>query len=206
MAEDEWQVRFDCAQTEIVFLRKRLAQLEERLEAELGTRTALEQKASAASPGGDRDPKGAGLFLELVVLSLLPGALQGRGSALHLLLVAAPTDQGKPDIFYWFELQKPLLRSKIPPWSSVSVGRGWGAVGRGFSVVGLGAALPLGSVQGSAPPICHTKSCWWKELAAPELWPEEGKSQRASLSSAWEPGQPPIRIKQRNKDFSWYIK
>ncbi|NXC97794.1 MY18B protein, partial [Certhia familiaris] len=49
--EDEWQVRFDCAQTEIVFLRKRLAQLEERLEAELGTRTGLEQKASAASPG-----------------------------------------------------------------------------------------------------------------------------------------------------------
>ncbi|NXQ56141.1 MY18B protein, partial [Anthoscopus minutus] len=43
--EDEWQVRFDCAQTEIVFLRKRLAQLEERLEAELGTRTGLEQKA-----------------------------------------------------------------------------------------------------------------------------------------------------------------
>ncbi|NXQ27783.1 MY18B protein, partial [Alaudala cheleensis] len=45
--EDEWQVRFDCAQTEIVFLRKRLAQLEERLEAELGTRTGLEQKAKA---------------------------------------------------------------------------------------------------------------------------------------------------------------
>ncbi|NXY07659.1 MY18B protein, partial [Pteruthius melanotis] len=58
--EDEWQVRFDCAQTEIVFLRKRLAQLEERLEAELGTRTGLEKKASAASPGGDRDPKGLG--------------------------------------------------------------------------------------------------------------------------------------------------
>ncbi|OWK61167.1 Unconventional myosin-XVIIIb [Lonchura striata] len=56
--EDEWQVRFDCAQTEIVFLRKRLAQLEERLEAELGTRTGLEQKASAASPGGDRDTQG----------------------------------------------------------------------------------------------------------------------------------------------------
>ncbi|NXA05510.1 MY18B protein, partial [Sapayoa aenigma] len=55
--EDEWQVRFDCAQTEIVFLRKRLVQLEERLESELGTRTELEQKASAASPGGDRDPQ-----------------------------------------------------------------------------------------------------------------------------------------------------
>ncbi|NWS07174.1 MY18B protein, partial [Motacilla alba] len=45
--EDEWQVRFDCAQTEIVFLRKRLAQLEERLEAELATRTGLEQKDGA---------------------------------------------------------------------------------------------------------------------------------------------------------------
>ncbi|NXW57660.1 MY18B protein, partial [Eurystomus gularis] len=44
--EDEWHVRFDCAQTEITFLRKRLAQLEERLEAELGTRTGLEQKAT----------------------------------------------------------------------------------------------------------------------------------------------------------------
>ncbi|NWH77246.1 MY18B protein, partial [Piaya cayana] len=44
--EDEWRVRFDCAQTEITFLQKRLAQLEERLESELGTRTGLEQKAS----------------------------------------------------------------------------------------------------------------------------------------------------------------
>ncbi|NXX96744.1 MY18B protein, partial [Centropus bengalensis] len=49
--EDEWQVRFDCAQTEIAFLQKRLAQLEERLESELGTRTGLEQKAGAAAPG-----------------------------------------------------------------------------------------------------------------------------------------------------------
>ncbi|KAF1587067.1 Unconventional myosin-XVIIIb, partial [Eudyptes moseleyi] len=49
--EDEWQVRFDCAQTEIAFLQKRLAQLEERLESELGVKTGLEQKASAASPG-----------------------------------------------------------------------------------------------------------------------------------------------------------
>ncbi|KAM6051904.1 unconventional myosin-XVIIIb [Chlamydotis macqueenii] len=46
--EDEWQVRFDCAQTEIAFLRKRLAQLEERLEAELGARTGLEQKLGEA--------------------------------------------------------------------------------------------------------------------------------------------------------------
>ncbi|NXT64975.1 MY18B protein, partial [Chaetops frenatus] len=49
--EDEWQGRVDCAQTEIVFLRKRLAQLEERLEAELGTRTGLEQKLGEAQAG-----------------------------------------------------------------------------------------------------------------------------------------------------------
>lgn len=54
LAEDEWQVRFDCAQTEIAFLRKRLVQLEQRLESELGARTGLEQKASAAGPGGGR--------------------------------------------------------------------------------------------------------------------------------------------------------
>ncbi|KFM09891.1 Unconventional myosin-XVIIIb, partial [Aptenodytes forsteri] len=51
--EDEWQVRFDCAQTEIAFLQKRLAQLEERLESELGVKTGLEQKASAAGPGAE---------------------------------------------------------------------------------------------------------------------------------------------------------
>ncbi|NWZ50845.1 MY18B protein, partial [Haliaeetus albicilla] len=52
--EDEWQVRFDCAQTEIAFLRKRLVQLEERLESELGARMGLEQKASAGGPGHGR--------------------------------------------------------------------------------------------------------------------------------------------------------
>ncbi|KAM8993321.1 unconventional myosin-XVIIIb [Ara ararauna] len=46
--EDEWQVRFECAQTEISFLRKRLVQMEQRLEAEQGTRTGLEQKLGAA--------------------------------------------------------------------------------------------------------------------------------------------------------------
>ncbi|XP_050762924.1 unconventional myosin-XVIIIb [Gymnogyps californianus] len=46
--EDEWQVRFDCAQTEIAFLQKRLVQLEERLESELGARTGLEQKLGEA--------------------------------------------------------------------------------------------------------------------------------------------------------------
>lgn len=117
LAEDEWQVRFDCAQTEIVFLRKRLAQLEERLEAELGTRTGLEQKASAASPGGDRDTQWS-RAVPRIFLSLLPGAL-------HLLLAASPTDQGKPDIFYsGLSFKNHFLCSKIPPWSSVSVDRG----------------------------------------------------------------------------------
>ncbi|XP_035196042.1 unconventional myosin-XVIIIb isoform X5 [Oxyura jamaicensis] len=46
--EDAWHVRFDCAQTEIAFLQKRLAQLEERLGAELSTRTGLEQKLGEA--------------------------------------------------------------------------------------------------------------------------------------------------------------
>ncbi|KAM6246796.1 unconventional myosin-XVIIIb [Porphyrio hochstetteri] len=46
--EDAWQVRFDCAQTEITFLRKRLATLEQRLESEQGARTGLEQKLGEA--------------------------------------------------------------------------------------------------------------------------------------------------------------
>lgn len=58
-------MRFDCAQTEIAFLQKRLAQLEERLGAELSTRTGLEQKASAArpAPGLSGSCLGAGLLL-----------------------------------------------------------------------------------------------------------------------------------------------
>ncbi|XP_069817429.1 unconventional myosin-XVIIIb isoform X2 [Dendropsophus ebraccatus] len=43
---DEWQVRFDCAQTEINFLRKRLTQFEERMESEKTYRKELEQKLS----------------------------------------------------------------------------------------------------------------------------------------------------------------
>ncbi|KAM4707086.1 unconventional myosin-XVIIIb [Discoglossus pictus] len=43
---DEWQIRFDCAQTEIDFLRKRLTQFEERLESEKTYRKELEQKLS----------------------------------------------------------------------------------------------------------------------------------------------------------------
>ncbi|XP_065760420.1 unconventional myosin-XVIIIb isoform X1 [Muntiacus reevesi] len=41
---DEWQMRFDCAQMENEFLRKRLQQSEERLESELASRNELEQK------------------------------------------------------------------------------------------------------------------------------------------------------------------
>ncbi|KAM5191668.1 unconventional myosin-XVIIIb [Mantella aurantiaca] len=43
---DEWQIRFDCAQTEINFLRKRLTQFEERLDYEKTYRKELEQKLS----------------------------------------------------------------------------------------------------------------------------------------------------------------
>nr|DBA22886.1 TPA: hypothetical protein GDO54_013877 [Pyxicephalus adspersus] len=43
---DEWQIRFDCAQTEINFLRKRLTQFEERLDYEKTCRKELEQKLS----------------------------------------------------------------------------------------------------------------------------------------------------------------
>uniref|UniRef100_A0A2K6RVK5 Myosin XVIIIB n=1 Tax=Rhinopithecus roxellana TaxID=61622 RepID=A0A2K6RVK5_RHIRO len=41
---DEWQMRFDCAQMENEFLRKRLQQCEERLDSELTARKELEQK------------------------------------------------------------------------------------------------------------------------------------------------------------------
>ncbi|XP_070131413.1 unconventional myosin-XVIIIb [Equus caballus] len=41
---DEWQMRFDCAQMENEFLRKRLQQFEERLDSELTSRKELEQK------------------------------------------------------------------------------------------------------------------------------------------------------------------
>ena len=42
-------MRFDCAQMENEFLRKRLQQSEERLESELASRNELEQKVR----GGD---------------------------------------------------------------------------------------------------------------------------------------------------------
>ncbi|XP_007946175.1 unconventional myosin-XVIIIb [Orycteropus afer afer] len=41
---DEWQMRFDCAQMENDFLRKRLQQCEERLDSETTSRKELEQK------------------------------------------------------------------------------------------------------------------------------------------------------------------
>ncbi|XP_036305331.1 unconventional myosin-XVIIIb isoform X1 [Pipistrellus kuhlii] len=41
---DEWQMRFDCAQMENGFLRKRLQQFEERLDSELTSRKELEQQ------------------------------------------------------------------------------------------------------------------------------------------------------------------
>ncbi|KAM7051716.1 unconventional myosin-XVIIIb [Molossus nigricans] len=41
---DEWQTRFDCAQMENEFLRKRLQQFEERLDSELTSRKELEQQ------------------------------------------------------------------------------------------------------------------------------------------------------------------
>uniref|UniRef100_A0A670ZYM7 Myosin motor domain-containing protein n=1 Tax=Pseudonaja textilis TaxID=8673 RepID=A0A670ZYM7_PSETE len=44
----EWQMRLDCAETEAAFLRKRIAQLEERLEWEQQSKVDMEQKLSQA--------------------------------------------------------------------------------------------------------------------------------------------------------------
>uniref|UniRef100_A0ACB8FZP5 Uncharacterized protein n=1 Tax=Sphaerodactylus townsendi TaxID=933632 RepID=A0ACB8FZP5_9SAUR len=46
--DGEWQMRLDCAQTEIGFLRKRVSQLEERLESERSSKQELEQKLGEA--------------------------------------------------------------------------------------------------------------------------------------------------------------
>uniref|UniRef100_A0A8D2LWH8 Myosin XVIIIB n=1 Tax=Varanus komodoensis TaxID=61221 RepID=A0A8D2LWH8_VARKO len=48
VAGDEWQMRLDCAETEIGFLRKRVSQLEERLEQEQAAKQELEQKLREA--------------------------------------------------------------------------------------------------------------------------------------------------------------
>nr|KAF6403767.1 myosin XVIIIB [Molossus molossus] len=51
---DEWQTRFDCAQMENEFLRKRLQQFEERLDSELTSRKELEQQVGQSAPRGCR--------------------------------------------------------------------------------------------------------------------------------------------------------
>ncbi|XP_058014464.1 unconventional myosin-XVIIIb [Ahaetulla prasina] len=43
---NEWQMRLDCAETETAFLRKRIGQLEERLEREQQSKAEVEQKLS----------------------------------------------------------------------------------------------------------------------------------------------------------------
>ncbi|XP_038619395.1 unconventional myosin-XVIIIb [Tachyglossus aculeatus] len=48
IGDDGWQTRFDCAQLEMEFLRKRLLQCEERLESELSSRRELDQKLGEA--------------------------------------------------------------------------------------------------------------------------------------------------------------
>ncbi|XP_054248542.1 unconventional myosin-XVIIIb [Indicator indicator] len=89
--EDEWQVRFDCAQTEISFLRKRLAQLEERLDSELGARTGLEQKLAEAQAACEAAKKMSQqlrrrcrrLLCELEDARVLAESLQTRGHELE---------------------------------------------------------------------------------------------------------------------------
>ncbi|XP_044541406.1 unconventional myosin-XVIIIb [Gracilinanus agilis] len=46
--DDDWRTRFDCALTEIEFLRKRLLMYEERIESELVCRRELEEKLREA--------------------------------------------------------------------------------------------------------------------------------------------------------------
>uniref|UniRef100_F7D683 Myosin XVIIIB n=1 Tax=Monodelphis domestica TaxID=13616 RepID=F7D683_MONDO len=46
--DDDWRTRFDCALTEIEFLRKRLLMYEERIESELVARRELEEKLREA--------------------------------------------------------------------------------------------------------------------------------------------------------------
>lgn len=68
-------MRFDCAQTEITFLRKRLTQLEERLSSELSSKKELEQKVSQDLPwhweacGAAGGPRAAGLGLRASFLT-----------------------------------------------------------------------------------------------------------------------------------------
>lgn len=115
-------MRFECAQTEISFLRKRLVQLEQRLESERGTRTGLEQKASAAGHG-------AAMLVELGVLSLLPGQAEAqKRSRLVLLLLSLATGLrvNIPKFLQAYKTSFAPERGKIQPWSSVSMSTGWG--------------------------------------------------------------------------------
>lgn len=52
VAGDEWQTRLDCAQTEIGFLRKRVGQLEERLELEQKAKKELDDKVGCRARRG----------------------------------------------------------------------------------------------------------------------------------------------------------
>ncbi|XP_043924418.1 unconventional myosin-XVIIIb isoform X2 [Protopterus annectens] len=51
--EDEWRIRFECSQTEIDFLRKRLTQFEERMEYEFQYRKELEEKLTSLQSAYD---------------------------------------------------------------------------------------------------------------------------------------------------------
>ncbi|XP_054852145.1 unconventional myosin-XVIIIb isoform X2 [Eublepharis macularius] len=57
--EGEWQMRLDCAQTEIGFLRKRISQLGERVESEQNSKQELEQKLSEAQKAYEGAKRGA---------------------------------------------------------------------------------------------------------------------------------------------------
>nr|XP_056715098.1 unconventional myosin-XVIIIb [Euleptes europaea] len=57
--EGEWQMRLDCAQTEIGFLRKKVSQLEERLESERNSKQELEVQLSEAQKAYEGAKRGA---------------------------------------------------------------------------------------------------------------------------------------------------
>lgn len=60
-------MRFDCAQMENEFLRKRLQQSEERLESELASRNELEQKVRGEDSLGHQGHRNrAGSLLPLL--------------------------------------------------------------------------------------------------------------------------------------------
>lgn len=114
-AEDVWHVRFDCAQTEIAFLQKRLAQLEERLSAELSSRSGLEQKASIR--GGSCWMWGSGSHSQAHTPKLVFLAQQWCwGSFLGLHQKCRCSLLGKLSDFCWLENKYPEVSfsSKSP--------------------------------------------------------------------------------------------